>query len=224
MPSLIKMTNICKNYNDSGQINQVLKNLNVTIDEGEFVTIMGDSGAGKSTLLDIVSLLDPPSSGEYILNGTDVTQFNDNQRSDLRNQLIGFAFQSYFLLPDFTAIRNVSLPLLYRALTRKEIAQKSLTMLQRVGLANRAHFLPSHMSGGQQQRVAIARALVGSPKLLIADEPTAALDKANTKAIVQLFQKFNQEDKVTIIMVTHDPEVAKIGTQQLILANGVLTS
>lgn len=224
MPSLIKMTNVGKTYHDSGQNNQVLKNLNVTIDEGEFVTIMGDSGAGKSTLLDIIGLLDPPTTGEYILNGTNVTQFNDNQRSDLRNKLIGFAFQSYFLLPDFTAIKNVGLPLLYRTLTRKQITQKSLTMLQRVGLANRAQFLPSQMSGGQQQRVAIARALVGSPKLLIADEPTAALDKANTKAIIQLFQKFNQEDKVTVIMVTHDPEVAKIGTQQLILANGVLNS
>ena len=225
MPSLIKMTNIRKDFSETGQPSlQVLKNLNLSVDQGEFITIMGDSGAGKSTLLDIIGLLDPPTSGEYILNGENVTQLDDNHRSDLRNQLIGFAFQSYFLLPEFTALQNVGLPLLYRNQGYAKSKQQCLAMLDRVGLSNRTDFYPSQLSGGQQQRVAIARALAGSPKLLLADEPTAALDAVSSKSIIELFQSLNTNDKVTIIMVTHNPQVADIGTQKLQLANGVLTA
>jgi putative ABC transport system ATP-binding protein len=224
LQSLIKMSNINKTYTDSGHRNQVLDNLSLTVSNGEFVTITGASGVGKSTLMDIIGLLDSPTTGEYILDGESVVHMDDKHRSDLRNQLIGFAFQSYFLLPEFTALQNVSLPLIYRNLTKAEIKERSLAMLERVGLGGRATFHPSQLSGGQQQRVAIARALVGSPKLLIADEPTAALGDISTKTVLELFQKFHQEDKLTIIIVTHDPEVAKLGTQRLILANGILSS
>jgi putative ABC transport system ATP-binding protein len=218
------MSNICKDYPFNGEENHVLRNLNVSINEGEFVTIMGGSGEGKSTLMDIIGLLDTPTSGEYLLNGASVAHVDDNLRSALRNQLIGFSFQSYFLLSDLTAAQNVALPLTYRNLTRSQIKKQSVTMLQRVGLSTRVDFFPSQLSGGQQQRVAIARALVGAPKILIADEPTAALDNDAANTIIELFRKFNKEDKLTIILVTHDPQVAKIGDKQYVLENGILST
>ena len=220
MPSLIELNNVHKDYVMGDQIVKALDGVNVKIEQGEFLAIIGPSGAGKSTLMDIIGLLDIPSSGTYLFNGQDVSSFNDNKRSDMRNQEIGFSFQSFFLLSNLTAIQNVSLPLTYRDMTRKDIVTQATQALQKVGLADRLHHKPNELSGGQQQRVAIARALVTNPKIILADEPTGSLDSTTSEAIIQLLQHLNQEGEVTIVIVTHNESIANRCPRTIYLKDG----
>ena len=185
----------------------VLKDVTLHVERGEYVAIMGPSGSGKTTLMNIIGCLDVPSSGTYQLNGNDLKDCSDNQLSQIRNESIGFVFQTFNLLPKQTAQENVALPLLHAGVSRKERMERARKALEKVGLSDRVDFKPTQLSGGQKQRVAIARAMVNSPKLLLADEPTGALDSKSGAQIMQLFQKLNDEG-VTIVMITHDKNIA----------------
>jgi putative ABC transport system ATP-binding protein len=214
------MENIIKKYK-IGQIEvNALNNINLEIKHGEFVSIMGPSGSGKSTLLNVIGCLDKSSSGKYLLNGNSVDSMNDNQLSEIRNKFLGFVFQSFNLLNEMNAIKNVEIPLIYRGITgkrRKELAEEALI---KVGLKDRMKHLPTQLSGGQQQRVAIARAIVGSPSVLLADEPTGALDTATGDNIMDLFLQLNEELKITIVQVTHEEIIAKYGKRIIRLLDG----
>ncbi|MDF2867584.1 MAG: yknY [Gammaproteobacteria bacterium] len=208
MSSLIELNNIKKIYPLGEYELIVLKGIEANIESGELVAIIGASGSGKSSLLNIIGLLDRPTSGHYHLQGKEVSTLPDKELARLRNQMIGFVFQSFFLLPRLTALQNVGLPLLYRGTKSAESKQRSLAMLERVGMTNWAQHKPSQLSGGQQQRVAIARALIGNPKIILADEPTGALDSKTGQDVMELFKILNKDDGVTIIIVTHDPKIA----------------
>jgi putative ABC transport system ATP-binding protein len=214
------MENIIKKYK-IGQIEvNALNNVNLEIKNGEFVSIMGPSGSGKSTLLNVIGCLDKSSSGKYLLNGNSVDSMNDNQLSEIRNKFLGFVFQSFNLLNEMNAIKNVEIPLIYRGVTgkkRKEMAEEALI---KVGLKDRMKHLPTQLSGGQQQRVAIARAIVGNPSVLLADEPTGALDTATGDNIMDLFLQLNEELKITIVQVTHEEVIAKYGKRIIRLLDG----
>ena len=213
------MVNICKVYNTGGIVLEILHDVNFTIWEGEFVTIMGASGSGKTTLLNILGCLDRPSSGSYLFKSEPVEGLDDNQLSLLRNRHIGFVFQSFNLLPRLPAWRNVELPLIYQEVPpadRKEIAAK---MLGRVGLGQKAHRLPGELSGGEQQRVAIARALASQPTLLLADEPTGNLDSKTGQEIIGILKELHQSG-LTIIMVTHSPEMAVFSNRTIVIRDG----
>ena len=187
---------------------EVLRGVDLEVDRGDFVSIMGASGSGKSTLMNIIGLLDEPSSGSYSLDGLEVSSMTDNRRSALRNASIGFVFQSFHLLPRLTALENVRLPLMYRGAGGAEMNRRARASLERVGMEDRAGHKPNELSGGQQQRVAIARALVGEPAIVLADEPTGALDPTTGNDIMELFGELNG-DGTTLIVITHDPEVAR---------------
>lgn len=207
---MIKLENIKKSYQTAKTVYHALKGINLTIEKGELIAIMGSSGAGKSTLMNIIGLLDQPSSGAYYLDGNDVSTLTDDERSIIRNHKIGFVFQSFFLLPRLTAAENAELQLTYRHEheTAKHRRQKALESLEKVGMKDFSHRRPNELSGGQMQRVAIARALTAGPSVILADEPTGALDSKIGQEVMNLFKELNQKEEVTIIIVTHDADVA----------------
>ena len=202
---------------------QALRGLSVTINDGEFVAIMGTSGSGKSTLMNILGCLDQPSKGHYRLGGVEVEGLQPDQLAEIRNQKIGFVFQSFNLIPRTSALENAQLPLLYRGLSLKEQRARASTALERVGLKGREHHTPTQLSGGQQQRVAIARALVTSPSLLLADEPTGNLDTGSSYEIMAILEGLNR-DGITIILVTHEVDIAALAAREIVIKDGQVLS
>lgn len=220
MAPLICCENIWKIYRVGDVEVQALREIDLTIDRGEFVAVMGTSGSGKSTLMNILGCLDQPTRGRYQLNGMDVGTAKRDVLAELRNRQIGFVFQSFNLIPRTNALENAQLPLFYRGVSLKEQRKQAAAALQRVGLSGREHHYPSQLSGGQQQRVAIARALVGTPALLFADEPTGNLDTASSREIMEILAELNREDGITIILVTHEPDIATYASRELIMKDG----
>lgn len=204
---ILNLQNIYKDYYQEKMVVPVLKDINLSVEEGEYVAIMGPSGSGKTTLMNIIGCLDLPTKGSYELAGQDVLKLKDKELSDLRLSSIGFVFQSFHLMPRETALENVALPLSYTGAKKAERKERATKALERVGLGDRLDFRPTQLSGGQKQRVAIARAMVNNPKILLADEPTGALDSKSGEQIMELFSKLNEEG-VTIVMITHDANVA----------------
>ncbi|HWB52481.1 MAG TPA: ABC transporter ATP-binding protein [Stellaceae bacterium] len=217
---MLDLRDICKNYRVGPTEVPVLRGISLHLDSGELCSIMGGSGSGKSTFMNIVGLLDKPSSGSYRIDGQDVLSARSDELARLRNRLIGFVFQSYFLLPRLPAWRNVALPLMYRGTPLNEAREAAQEMLERVGLAERADYMPSSLSGGQRQRVAIARALVGKPAIVLADEPTGALDPAVGQDIMDLFMRLNQELGILVMIITHDPRIAAQCDRRVMLHAG----
>ena len=216
---LLELKHIYKNYRQDKIVVPVLKDINISIDEGEYVAIMGPSGSGKTTLMNIIGCLDRPTEGEYFLENESIVNYTENQLSDLRLKTLGFVFQSFNLLPKQTALDNVALPLSYAGVPVKKRRQIAFQTLQRVGLEDRVNFKPSQLSGGQQQRVAIARALVNNPKIILADEPTGALDSKSGTQVMKLFERLNEEG-VTVIMITHDAIIAGHAKKVLRILDG----
>lgn len=216
---MLDMQNIAKVYRTQLVETHALRDLNLSVDEGEFVAVTGPSGSGKTTFLNIAGLLEEYDGGRYILDGKDITHLNDRERSRLRNEKIGFIFQGFNLIPDLNVFDNVDVPLRYRKLSAAERKERIEEALQTVGLSARAKHLPAELSGGQQQRVAIARALAGRPRFVLADEPTGNLDSLMARQVMELLEKIN-EDGVTIIMVTHDPELARRAHRNIYLLDG----
>lgn len=219
---MLKLTNIRKNYKIGPIDVEVLKGVSLEVKEGEILSVMGTSGCGKSTLMNIIGLLDKPTSGSYILEGRDVSNLSDDQLSGIRNKKIGFVFQSFCLLSRLTAVENVGIPLVYRGLKNTKIKQCSHELLKKVNMDDRAHHKPNELSGGQEQRVAIARAMVGKPSIILADEPTGALDTHVGQDIMNFFIKLNAEEGITIIIVTHDPNIARQCKRCVEMRDGVL--
>ncbi|WP_137697903.1 ABC transporter ATP-binding protein [Ruminiclostridium herbifermentans] len=220
---IISMKNLGKVYKN-GQIQvEALKNVNIDIEKEEFVAIMGPSGSGKSTLMNIIGCLDKSTSGEYWLDGINISTLNEVQLAKIRNLKIGFVFQSFNLLPRITALQNVELPMIYAGVGSKERRNRAISALERVGLEKRMHHKPNEMSGGQKQRVAIARALVNSPAIILADEPTGNLDSSSSEEIMSVFQDLNKEG-VTIVLVTHEPDIAEHTKRVLRFRDGFLKS
>ena len=205
--TLIEMRDICKTYVMGDEIVRANDNVNLTIRMGEFVSIVGKSGSGKSTLMNIIGALDVPTSGLYLLGGEDVGDMTQNELADIRNRMIGFVFQQYNLLPKLNILENVELPLVYAHVSAEEREERAYRQLERVGLGDKAKHMPNQLSGGQQQRVSIARAMAGNPSLLLADEPTGALDSKTSRQILEFFRELNDEGN-TIIMITHDNSIA----------------
>ena len=223
LTKLIELKGINKTYKNGDQELRVLKDIDLEVEKGEFVAIMGPSGSGKSTLMNVIGLLDRPTSGDYFLEGQEVGNLSEKKLARVRNEQIGFVFQQFFLLSKLNAFQNVELPLIYAGVhpaKRKEIAEQ---YLEKVELGSRMHHLPSELSGGQKQRVAIARALVNQPAIVLADEPTGALDTKTGEQIMDLLTKLNQEGK-TIIMVTHEPEIAAFANRRIVIRDGVISS
>ena len=223
MNPLIECNDIWKIYRVGDMEVQALRGLSLTIEQGEFVAIMGSSGSGKSTLMNILGCLDQPTKGYYRLNGVEVENLRPDQLADIRNQQIGFVFQSFNLIPRTSALENAQLPLFYRGLSLKEQRANAAAALQRVGLSGREHPYPTQLSGGQQQRVAIARALVTAPSLLLADEPTGNLDTQSSREIMAILEGLNREG-ITVILVTHEVDVAAYAHREIVIKDGqVLT-
>ena len=223
MKKLIDLKNVSKSYRNGDQELQVLKDVHLEVEEGEFVAIMGPSGSGKSTLMNIIGMLDRPTSGEYYLEGEEVAKLSEKKLAKVRNQQIGFVFQQFFLLSKLNALQNVELPLIYAGVSQSKRKALAEQYLKKVELETRMHHLPSELSGGQKQRVAIARALVNHPSIILADEPTGALDTKTGEQIMELLTELNREGK-TIIMVTHDPEIAAFAKRQIVIRDGVISS
>lgn len=203
---MIRLRDVNKTYPGIVPLH-VLKDINLEIERGELVSIMGASGSGKSTLLNILGILDNYDSGEYRLDGTLIKNLSENRAADYRNRMIGFVFQSFNLINYKNAVENVALPLFYQGVGRRKRNQMAMEQLERMGLADRAHHLPGELSGGQKQRVAIARALITKPSIILADEPTGALDSSTSKEVMQVFRELNREEGMTVVIVTHDPGV-----------------
>ena len=218
---LLEAKNIQKNYFQDKLKVDVLKNINFSVEMGDYVAVMGPSGSGKSTLMNILGCLDLPTSGDYFLNGKDVLSLSEDELSDLRLNDIGFVFQNFQLLSSQSALENVELPLTYAKIPKSERRRRAIQALERVGLGDRLHFKPTQLSGGQKQRVAIARAIVNHPSLLLADEPTGALDSKSGIQIMDLFRQLNDEG-VTIVMITHDAKVAQAANRQIAILDGEL--
>ena len=216
---MIKLQNITKTYQQGKMTVPVLKDINLTVSEGEYVAIMGPSGSGKTTLMNVIGCLDLPTSGTYILNGQEVDKRSETELAKIRNQTLGFVFQQFNLLPKETALANVMLPLVYAGVPRKNREGLAQRALEKVGLGERLKFRPNQLSGGQQQRVAIARAMVNQPKVLLADEPTGALDSKAGLAVMELFEALNREG-VTIVMITHEAEIAECAKRIIMLRDG----
>lgn len=219
--AILKLTDICKDYQQGKEPVRVLKNINLTVEKGDYLAIMGPSGSGKTTLMNLIGCLDVPTSGTYELDGRDLKDLNDDALADIRNKHIGFVFQSFHLMPKMDALDNVALPLLYAGVSLKERRERAAEALKAVGLEDRIHFLPNQMSGGQCQRVAIARAMVGKPDLLLADEPTGALDTKAGNQIMEIFRQLS-EDGMTIIMITHEPSIAACADKTYHILDGKL--
>ena len=218
---LIELHNINKTYNN-GQPLHVLKGIDLNIDKGEFVSIMGASGSGKSTLLNILGILDNYDTGEYYIDGKLIKNLTEKQAADYRNHMIGFIFQSFNLISFKTAVENVELPLLYQGVNRRKRHELAMEYLDKMGLKDWALHYPNEMSGGQKQRVAIARALITHPQIILADEPTGALDSKTSKDVMALLKELNRSEKVTMIIVTHDPAVAAQTDRRIHISDGII--
>lgn len=218
----MKLTNIKKSYGHGEMKVSVLHGIDLEIQDGEFIAIMGPSGSGKSTLMNIIGFLDHPSSGSYELNGEKTDTVKENKLAQLRNKHIGFVFQQFFLLPRINAQKNVESPLIYAGIPKKERSERAQKMLEKVELTDRMNHLPSELSGGQKQRVAIARALVNDPTIILADEPTGALDSKTSAQIMKLLVELNNEGK-TVIIVTHEEEIAAYTNRVITLRDGMIT-
>ena len=205
---IVQLENVFKDYSQGREPVPVLHDISMTVEQGEYIAIMGPSGSGKTTLMNLLGCLDVPTAGKYYLEGQDIGTLSDDALADIRNQSIGFVFQNFHLLPKMTALDNVALPLLYRGVPLKERRPRAEAALKLMGLGDRLDFYPNQLSGGQQQRVAIARAIVGSPRLLLADEPTGALDTASGTQIMDIFRRLSQRG-ITIIMITHEHSIAQ---------------
>lgn len=224
MAPLIRCEHLWKIYRLGDVEVQALRGLDLTIETGEFVAIMGASGSGKSTLMNILGCLDQPTSGRYWLNGTDVAALKPDQLAEIRNQQIGFVFQSFNLIPRTSALENAQLPLFYRGMSLRDQRALATAALARVGLQGREEHHPTQLSGGQQQRVAIARALVTSPSLLLADEPTGNLDTQSSREIMAILDGLNKQQGITVILVTHEPDIAAYASREIVITDGsVLT-
>ena len=219
--AILELTDICKDYQQGKEPVRVLKNINMTVEKGDYLAIMGPSGSGKTTLMNIIGCLDVPTSGSYTLEGRALKDLSDDELAEVRNKHIGFVFQRFYLLPKMDALDNVALPLLYADVPLKERRERAEEALRAVGLGERIHFLPNQLSGGQCQRVAIARAIVGKPQLLLADEPTGALDTKAGNQIMEIFRRLSDEG-MTIIMITHEPSIAACADKTYRILDGEL--
>ena len=220
LPELINLTDVSKKYDMGSVVVNALTEINLNIARGEFISITGPSGSGKSTLMNILGCLDVPTSGHFHFDGQNISQLNDSGLARIRNRMIGFVFQTYNLLPRLTALQNVELPLIYgNVRNRKKLAAESL---DRVGLADRSDHLPTELSGGQQQRVGIARALATEPSVLLADEPTGNLDSHSTREIIKIIQELNISQNLTVILVTHEPEIARLANRSINIVDGAI--
>ncbi|MFZ9790584.1 MAG: ABC transporter ATP-binding protein [Candidatus Nanopelagicales bacterium] len=223
MTTVVEMKNVTKYFGEGSSKVKALDGVDLTIDEGEFVAIVGPSGSGKSTMMNLIGCLDRPTSGRVKIAGEDLSKLNDKKLTSLRNLAIGFVFQSFFLLPKTDALDNVATPLFYRGISSKEARKKAMQMLTKLGLGDRHSHQSTELSGGQQQRVAIARALVTEPSLILADEPTGALDSNTGKQVMELFQQLNKEGK-TIVLITHDLDIAAKAKRRITLKDGKVIS
>ncbi len=219
---ILELQHIYKNYDQDKLVVPVLKDVSLQVEEGEYVAIMGPSGSGKTTLMNIIGCLDQPTSGTYILDDSPVSELKEKELTKVRRNTIGFVFQNFQLMPRESALENVCLPLVYAGINKKERAKMGMEALEKVGLAERADFRPTQLSGGQKQRVAIARAMVNQPKLLLADEPTGALDSKSGKQVLELFEMLNSQG-VTIVMITHDRKVAEQAKRIVHIIDGEIT-
>ena len=219
---MLKLIDIRKTYKIGPTEMEVLKGVNLEIAEGELLSIMGQSGCGKSTLMNIIGLLDQPTSGAYSIEGKAISYTDDDALSAIRNKKVGFVFQQYNLLPKLTALDNVGKPLIYRGENEDAIKQKSIEILRKVDMHERESHKPGELSGGQQQKVAIARALIGKPAIILADEPTGALDAHVGQEIMNLFKRLNKEDGITVVIITHDPNIAKQCERFVVMKDGVI--
>ncbi|MDM5328220.1 ABC transporter ATP-binding protein [Neobacillus sp. CF12] len=219
---MIELESITKTYLLGKESVNVLNKISLKIEQGEFVAIMGPSGSGKSTLMNIVGCLDKPTTGNYTLSGENVSHYSDNELARVRNQSIGFVFQQFHLLPRLSALKNVELPMIYAGISKSERQSRAEEALKKVGLADRMDHLPNALSGGQKQRVAIARAIVNKPKIILADEPTGALDSKTSIDIMEQFRELNEEEGVTVIVVTHESEVAAYAKRTIFVRDGMI--
>ena len=218
---VFELKSIYKDYMQGKEAVPVLKDITMSVDDGEYVAIMGPSGSGKSTLMNIIGCLDKQTKGFFIFDNTDIMGCSDKELSEIRNNKIGFVFQNFNLLPRQSALENVELPLLYAGVSKKERKERAIEALKRVGLEDRMDFKPTQLSGGQKQRVAIARAIVNKPRLLLADEPTGALDTKSGDQVMELFKELNDEG-VTVVMITHEPDIAKCAKRVMYIRDGQL--
>lgn len=216
---MIKLENISKSYYLGKEEVPILKGIDLEIRDGEFVAIMGPSGSGKSTLMNIIGCLDRPTSGAYFLNELEISTYSDDQLAKVRNEQLGFVFQQFQLLPRLKAVENVELPMVYTGISRKERRERAEAALLKVGLGERINHLPNELSGGQKQRVAIARAIVNKPSLILADEPTGALDTKTSVSIMEEFTALNKEG-TTVVVITHEPEVAEYASRTILVRDG----
>ena len=223
MTTVVEMKNVAKYFGEGSSKVKALDGVDLTINKGEFVAIVGPSGSGKSTMMNLIGCLDRPTSGQVKIAGEDLSKLNDKKLTSLRNLAIGFVFQSFFLLPKTDALDNVATPLFYRGISSREARKKAMQMLSKLGLADRHSHQSTELSGGQQQRVAIARALVTEPSLILADEPTGALDSNTGKQVMDLFQDLNKEGK-TIVLITHDLDIASKAKRRITLKDGKVVS
>lgn len=219
---ILQLDNIYKDYLTGKMVVPVLKDVTLHVEEGEYVAIMGPSGSGKSTLMNIIGCLDEPTKGTFLLNGKNILGLSDNEIAEERLHNIGFVFQTFQLLPRQTALENVALPLIYAGISKRERKKRAAQALEKVGLGDRMNFLPTQLSGGQKQRVAIARAMVNNPKILLADEPTGALDSKSSIQVMELFHQLNDEG-VTVVMITHDSGVAQHAKRIVYIFDGELS-
>ena len=220
--NVIELKNLVKTYHVGETEVRALRGVSYAIQEGDFLAIMGPSGSGKSSLMNILGCLDRPTSGEYILDGEQVSSFDKNKLARIRNQKIGFVFQSFNLLPRTTALENTELPLLYSTVNGSDTTERALSALASVGLRDRAHHKTNQLSGGEQQRVAIARALLNSPTLILADEPTGNLDSKTSSEVMNIFKTLNEEKGITMVMVTHEPDIAAWAGKRIYLKDGLI--